>query len=57
MLGKSKGGDRGVIDAARGSRKAAGFLQLHQKFTDPEVVVPLSLMSGSAMRPVPKLIG
>jgi len=40
MLGKSKGGDRGAIDAARG-RKAAGFLQLHQKFTDPEVVVPI----------------
>ena len=40
MLGKSKGGDRGAIDAARG-RKSAGFLLLHQNFTDPEVVVPI----------------
>ncbi len=40
MLGKSKGGDRGAIDAA-GGRKSAGFIQLHQKFTAIEVVVPI----------------
>ena len=40
MLGKSKGGDRGAIDASR-SRKSAGFIQLHQKFTDTEVIVPI----------------
>ncbi len=40
MLWKSRGGDRGAIDASRG-RKNAGFLLLHQNFTDPEVVVPI----------------
>jgi hypothetical protein len=36
MLGKSKGGKRGAINALR-SRKITGFMQLHQKFKDPEV--------------------
>ena len=35
-----KGGDRGAIDALR-SRKTAGFVQLHQKFTKPEVEVSI----------------
>ena len=40
MLGKSRGGDRGAIDAAHG-RKSAGFIQLHQKFIGIEVVVTI----------------